>query len=163
MCLSVYMCTDVIEEGIEGGGLACDVGTRSEEQCRNVTVSSFDYEETFYNVSLKYILWCRTCYCMDISFNRHIYIIVKMSTLASGVCIGGNNHGRQKSKSTFTTYSLNILLTCVHAVPRVVDSHPGGISSRCSSGTGLPRDGLYILDMLVLWEVWRWLLTDAQS
>lgn len=49
-CVSLYQSTDVIEEGIEQGGVACDVGTKSKEQCQNVTVSSFMVEETLSNV-----------------------------------------------------------------------------------------------------------------
>lgn len=40
---------DVIEEGIEKEGVACDVGTKSKEQCQNVTVSSFKVEEMLSN------------------------------------------------------------------------------------------------------------------
>lgn len=54
-CVSLYISTDVIEDGIEQEGVPCDVGTKSKEQCQNVTVSSFKVEETLSNVSLTYI------------------------------------------------------------------------------------------------------------
>ena len=52
-CTFTTPTADVIERGIEDGGLPCEVGTRSKEECRNHTSSSpsFDVGETFSNVS----------------------------------------------------------------------------------------------------------------
>ena len=196
----------MIEEGIEKEGVACDVGTKSKEQCQNVTVSSFKVEEMLSNVSLtcfgrvvlccfvfllccvassfcsvvlhclaflsiswmiKVIhMWYRACYCMD-----HLIIVsleqqpathrgtsytVKISTL-----VGSHN---QKSAAIVIFFSTSMYMYMyVRTVPAVVDSHTDGISSGFSSGTSVPLVWLCILDMLVLWEVWRWPFTETQS
>ena len=51
-CVCVLITADVIEEGIESGGVACDVGTKPKDQCLNDTSSSFDTVGTFSSVSL---------------------------------------------------------------------------------------------------------------
>ena len=58
-CVCVLITADVIEEGIESGGVACDVGTKPKDQCLNDTSSSFDTVETFSSVSL--IMYNYTC------------------------------------------------------------------------------------------------------
>ena len=58
-CVCVLITADVIEEGIESGGVACDVGTKPKDECLNNTSSSFDTVEIFSSVSL--IMYNYTC------------------------------------------------------------------------------------------------------
>ena len=65
-CVCVLITADVIEEGIESGGVACDVGTKPKDECLNDTSSSFDPVETFSSVSLimyNYICIRHACTC----------------------------------------------------------------------------------------------------
>ena len=55
--------TGVMEEAMENGGIACDVGTKS---YLNVTSSSFNLGHTFGSVSLFGVCYACVCLCVHI-------------------------------------------------------------------------------------------------